>query len=88
MHLFVAKFLSSSSVKFLWVASSERLQQGLGRPLMIRSRRSHVVCIIAALKKKKKTPESLRENTCVGFSNVAGVYLITLLKRDSTTDIL
>ena len=54
---------------------------------MIRSRRSHVVCIIAALK-KKKTPESLRENTCVGFSNVAGVYLITLLKRDSTTDIL
>lgn len=55
---------------------------------MIRSRRSHVVCIIAALKKKKKTPESLRENTCVGFSNVAGVYLITLLKRDSTTDIL
>ena len=54
---------------------------------MIRSRRSHVVCIIAALK-KKKNPESLRENTCVGFSNVAGVYLITLLKRDSTTDIL
>ena len=64
MHLFVAKFLSSSSVKLLWVASSGRLQQGLGRPLMIRSRRSHVVCIIAALKKKKNPGKSQGKHLC------------------------